>query len=264
MSENRVLCPGCNKRLKMLEPVAVGDKLRCPRCNHSWIVCINDLLPGPDGPIPSSSDFALTAPSAAPAVSVAPAPAPPTTLLEPQGGRKVFLFLAGISCLVLGAGIVLVIALSGKERNKQEDNRVVVRPDDPVSSPPSKPTPSAPLDDGRALHEDPKPLAPPSPIEGPALPPDPKPMDGPAKPVDEPKLPIRLADNDRNDGKQMHPEDEKKPEPAVAVFNPLPKEKQARVNAAIQRGVKFLKSKQLATGSWQDRGHVVGCAALPR
>jgi hypothetical protein len=58
------------------------------------------------------------------------------------------------------------------------------------------------------------------------------------------------------------------PEPPPAKQPPtarhLPKDEQDKVDAAIETGVRFLKARQLTTGTWrQDGFHAVGYAALP-
>lgn len=44
---------------------------------------------------------------------------------------------------------------------------------------------------------------------------------------------------------------------------PVPEDLQVRVNQAIDAGTNFLKETQLPTGSWTEKGHEVGYAALP-
>jgi hypothetical protein len=69
----------------------------------------------------------------------------------------------------------------------------------------------------------------------------------------------------RKDDKKDDPRDQ------MALRIELPKEEQAKVDAALEKGVAQLKRSQLASGSWKpdddkkgNRGyHPVGCAALP-
>jgi len=43
MLDTRIVCPFCSRRLKMNEPVALGDRLRCPHCYHSFDVQSKDF-----------------------------------------------------------------------------------------------------------------------------------------------------------------------------------------------------------------------------
>src|SRR5262249_2580478 len=52
------------------------------------------------------------------------------------------------------------------------------------------------------------------------------------------------------------------PEEVVDTRSTLPPELQEQVNKAIDKGVEYLKAKQLANGSWEN-GHPLGMASLP-
>ena len=71
---------------------------------------------------------------------------------------------------------------------------------------------------------------------------------------------------DNSDPPRNHPPPPDQPPPLAPPEPPvqsvLPPEEQDKVNAAIDRGVAFLKKTQLADGSWAQ-AHAVGLAALP-
>lgn len=45
MTEVRTYCPGCNKRLKTIDALVAGQRLRCPRCTLSFTVRDEDIRP---------------------------------------------------------------------------------------------------------------------------------------------------------------------------------------------------------------------------
>src|SRR5438105_15710363 len=50
MLNTRIACPTCGKRLKTTEPIALGDRFRCPGCQQSFNVQEKDYLPAPAQP----------------------------------------------------------------------------------------------------------------------------------------------------------------------------------------------------------------------
>src|SRR5262245_25259502 len=124
MQDVRIICPGCTKRLRLGEPVAPGDRLRCPKCTHTFNVQSHDIVPATSngGGRPTTAPvFVLedVAPKPQRAVQVAPLP---VAVLEPapaeepaapsQGNGRVVLLVGGAAILLLGLGIGLAIALS--------------------------------------------------------------------------------------------------------------------------------------------------------
>src|SRR5439155_23420288 len=70
MIDVRLACPRCSKRLKTMEPPAVGQRFQCPRCNHPFTVRADDLRPA------TCSDVLVAQPFAPPPLAV-PAPRGP-------------------------------------------------------------------------------------------------------------------------------------------------------------------------------------------
>ncbi len=87
-------------------------------------------------------------------------------------------------------------------------------------------------------------------------PPDPQPMIKKPPPKTETKQPPEIAVPPVGEKKPPAVEDKAAP-PTVAAKPPATHPKQAQINAAIDRGVEFLKGLQLASGSW-PRGQATG------
>ena len=47
MLDVRIACPRCHKRLKTMGPPAVGQRVSCPRCKHTFAVSDGGARPSP-------------------------------------------------------------------------------------------------------------------------------------------------------------------------------------------------------------------------
>jgi hypothetical protein len=252
MLDVRLACPRCTRRLKTTEPPAVGQRFRCPRCNHSFAVQAGDLRPVSNSSlsVPVAQPFA---PPPRPEVPVAVTPplapgAPellsvPEPFPEPAGGGKVLLTVAAVAALFLVGGVGLALALSsGGTKDEDSSTRTVDAGDkgDKKDPPSDKP----PKQDDRSLGDKGK------------QPPDKKPVqDSPDRPGKK-KDPPRSGD----DPPMLRP---RPPLPPPVQVASLPPEEQAKVDKAIEKGVQFLKKQQHKSGSWADHGHASALAALP-
>lgn len=99
----KVICPHCQKRLKMMKPPAADHRILCPRCGHSF---------------PFSPDAIGTTPATAPPPSVKPhAPASPP-LSGKRHRRGIGLILVGFLLLLTATtGLVLSFVLLKGSRN---------------------------------------------------------------------------------------------------------------------------------------------------
>jgi hypothetical protein len=92
--------------------------------------------------------------------------------------------------------------------------------------------------------------------------------EAPSTPADGRLEPLALsapepeADGTRRQSYRPAPDRRSRLEMPVARST-LPVEKQEAVNRAIERGVSYLKRKQIDSGSWESHSHAIGNAALP-
>ncbi len=238
----------------------LGRRLKCPKCGQSFQAArtSDPAIPVAQGfaPPPARSDAAIAAGIAPPAqtdalvAAGAPLDSPLPMLQEiaaspaaaPRRILPILVLVAGL--VVVGAGAVVAYSLSDHSA-PAEQVQVSPAPDDAgLDQLPPGETPGK-----VGENKDEKPADPPT-IKNieppPAPPPDPKDRprpDNPDKPGTDPNPPPL------DKGPALPP-------------GVLSKENQQKVNAAIDRGVDFLKTTQLATGSWSG-GNPVGYAALP-
>src|SRR5689334_15200471 len=93
MLDTRIVCPTCGKRLTSSEQVAVGDRLRCPRCQNAFHVQPRDILSGVSilpsaGAAPVAAPYAPPPTATIPDVSVATMPSFPDLPPSPRGGKN--------------------------------------------------------------------------------------------------------------------------------------------------------------------------------
>lgn len=226
MPVTRIACPNCSAGLTFGTTPAPGTRVKCPRC--ATLISLGAASPAPAA-IRSTVRPAAMAPAAVPRST----PLIPAAAARPARSVSGSMFL----CLALGLGLLLllggslaVIAVVYVVR-KQPAQVVDARPSDrkaPAPAPQQKEEPPAP----KTPSPDKPPPSPPLARNDPVRPP-----------------PFGDFGNLNN------------PPPALAL-NPLPPAEQQKVDAAIDRGVKYLKSTQLPAGTW-GAGHPLGYAALP-
>ncbi|HKB37008.1 MAG TPA: hypothetical protein VKD72_11175 [Gemmataceae bacterium] len=252
MLDVRLACPRCARRLKTTEPPAVGQRFRCPRCNHSFAVQANDFHPA------STSSLAVPvaqpyAPPPQPAAPVAVTPPPvarvpellsvPEPIPEPAGSGKVLLTVAAVAGLFLAGGIGLALALSsGGKKDEDSSTRTADSGDRDADKGDKKDQPSdkLPKQDDR--------------------PPGDRGKQPPARDPQDPRSdPGRKKDPPRPDDPPI--QRPRPPTPPPVQVAALPPEEQAKVDKAIEKGVQFLKKQQHNSGSWA--GNNSALAALP-
>jgi hypothetical protein len=268
----------------MSKALEVGEPVQCRQCGAPFSVTARDIGFGGNGHasailVPSSlaEGEAATPPPQIPppqmgilegrpkqvAMVAGPFLPPPvpkavpvaTPFEPPPATRRSGALAAVIGGLFLLAGGVIGLATyalssPADDQEKAAQAPVVLQlPEQPAKSLPNpkaadpakeaaKATPAKALPEGNnkelpAVKPEVKPPPEPDPKPGPM--PDPKPA---RVPVPVPKAEARAGE--------------------------LPKAEQDKVNAAIDRGVRYLKSCQYPNGSWPgNRAHLVGCAALP-
>jgi len=182
------------------------------------------------------------------AVQVAVPYAPPPC----GGGGRAVPMILGLLVLVVGgvAGLVWYVN-KDSVADSSLDQVAAVKNEAGTESPP-EPKAAAPLT--------PAPVEAPAAVAGALKPPaEAAPKPAAALPIQntqpaplKPQPPAQIV--------AIQPVVEKKPTPARG----LSKEEQMKVDAAIDRGVRFLKANQLPTGTWRRDGfHAIGYAALP-
>jgi hypothetical protein len=250
MLASKLLCPSCAKVLKAPHAEDLPAKVKCPGCGSKFeldangsirpIAMVRPPRPSPATPVPQPAfaDLERTAPAMTP-MEIAPAPAaaamtpmeiapaPPAT-----AALNVPLLLGVIagSLLLLGTGITLaVIMFSGGSAERRDRDALVENDDDdvPPPSPGRRNTNVArPSLDTATPSQDKDDTSKPDPV----VPIRPRPPVVVANPIvkpPEPRPPMK------------EPE---KPQPAApSPFKPLPAEDQKKVNAAIDKGIAFLK-----------------------
>ncbi len=232
MLDTRIACPACGKRLKMSDPVALGDRLRCPQCLHSFDVEARNFFSA--GRPETSPLLAMPTPFEGTPAPTLPPDAP--QLPSPSRGGKGLLIAvcAGIMLLAIGGG--LAIGLSNSKKNEPVAQKKQSEPERDTL-----PRSEAPATD--TLKEAPQPQDNTTDGKGPRL--------GDLPPAGEPIV-------------RRDPLPPPTVPPAPLSRSTLPAEKQEEVNKAIDRGVAFLRKTQTQSGSWLPRGqHSVGMAALP-
>ncbi len=223
MQITNIACPNCAKSLKLTQALPAGTKVRCTGCGRP---------------------FSLPAHApAAPIVAVPPAPA--------GRGFLVGLLVGGIVMLA-GASVALALYLN-RDKSKSDDRQAAVQPkkDDKDRTKEEEPKP-------KEKEPEKDPLITPTPVKPPS---DKKPPEEEViRPKDYDPNPRPKPDPVKPDPVKPDPvkPDPVKPDPVIKPeakpdLPPLPRGEQEKVNAAVEAGLKFLKSKQSADGSWMDQ-----------
>jgi hypothetical protein len=296
-SLTKLVCPHCHAILKSNKPLRPGKQVSCLKCRAPFSVSPSDLVavgsvqeilvsasladdadqvelafdiaddvgqdsnpavpemarlesyPTPperipvgvlERPVPVSNKGLAPAPYFPPPVakSAVPIAAPFSPPPAKNHGTVVAAF-AGL-LVILGCGAFL--AWYCLQRNADGEEPIAYNSNTPVLEVVKNPKPNP--DQQEPIHE-PK-------AKTPQIDPKTKPasFEEPSKPEPEPKKTIIK--------KRLKP-----PPPLEMISFNLPEAEQAKVNEAIKRGVAFLKSQQLPSGTWSPGHHSVGYAALP-
>lgn len=241
MSATKVVCPRCSHRLRVKKALAPGQLILCSRCDRSFAFAGNPVLAlgsasAATPPPPPAGAMPLPA-SLPPGVGPAP-----LALTEPNRRALVRLAVVLGACAIAACAILtLVVRLKGHtDEQRAETVPVPISPEGPSPKPATSEAPD----------EKPAPTPKSDPVV--PVPPPPKVIDPPRSAVEVVKAePPALATP-------------AKPRPSAAAW--LPPAEQEKVNKAIERGVNYLRSQQLDSGTWPGFGfgfHHVGLAALP-
>ena len=227
-----VTCPKCAKALRLPQALPVGSKVRCTACGV---------------PFALQTRASVAAVPARPPVAVAPiASRAPVTAAPKGGGFLLGLLLGGL--IMLGGASVGLALYFNRDSDKSSDN------------------PKAKADDDRTASNDPKPEEKKHATTEVVKPKDKdKPDETVVRPADPVKTePVKLEpvnpepvkpDPVKPDPVKPDPvkPDPVKPDPnAKLVEGSLSREEQEKVNSAIDAGVRNLKGKQEANGSWPE------------
>jgi hypothetical protein len=255
MQITNIACPNCTKSLKLTQALPPGTKVRCTGCGRPF------SLP-PRAPAAVTTDRANSAAPAAPAV---PAPA--------RGGAAIGLIF--VLLLVLGGGGVGFALYLNRDRDKGGDAKVKGKEnsdtqtasvnsrddrdrkhdsdggkkDTTPSNRPEKQTPDKKTEETvvRPGNDGPDPRKP-DPVKPDPIKPDPVKPD-PVKP--DPVKPDPVKPDPMKEPPPPKPDPMKEdPKPADAD---LSRDEQSKVNAAIDSGLAYLRSKQGEDGSWKFR-----------
>jgi hypothetical protein len=245
----KTVCPHCRVILDPPSYVAVGQQMECPRC-HGWTAVQASIPVGTlESPRSSSSKSSpALAPPSTRSVQVAAPFAPPPT-------RRSVLpvaTIAGLMLLLVGAAGVAWFFFADDASALPIEQQVKANTEGPLKN---SPEPKLAVPATPALVASPPP---PAKIEVKPSAAEPPPTPAPAAPAPKPEAVVKLVPPAKLT--PLEPPLEKKP----AAARLLPKEEQKKVDAAIERGVRFLKAQQLRTGTWRPDGfHALGYAALP-
>lgn len=259
----RVQCPYCGKALKVKQVPGPGKRLLCSGCTRSFPVPADlaakaaSLTPMPASlpappPQPSSATplpASILKPIAPPAPSAAILrPVPPPIPLQPVpssgtgtgtgSGRGLLVGVVVGGLLLLIGSTAVAVALAWRvDRHKNAD--VLARNDTNLDGS-SSTNPSDSTDSSRTT----------------------TPRSKYQYNDDSPPAQPRSKTDQQQGRNDFRPPPMSQPNPVNEVRSSLSREQQAEVNAAIDKGVAFLKKTQLDTGSW-EYNHPVGLAALP-
>ncbi len=278
MAGTQLTCPQCRAMLSFSEGLAANATVRCLMCDATFAVRPATAAPVPPAPAKVAPRRATARPAvvAAPPSGSARGHGTRRRVLAPfrrYPGRRALggVILTAVALLLLGGLAVLVWTQLADRWTKDENSDapgpvaftapigdrtppVADGPSSPSVAPtgePKKPAvnepkkgDTAPKDPDGVDVADLKPKPSPAPPTPPAPDPKPTPPEPPGKPDPEPKRP------------------EPPTVPIVIPGTPAaPGVDAARVDAAIARGVRFLKERQQADGSWSG-GPALGYAAL--
>jgi hypothetical protein len=223
MLATRLTCPHCSLPLRLSKAPVPGRSIRCPGCTRSFA---------------AGTDVAAPAPAAEPS-AVGPADPSP---------RRGLLLAVVVGGLVLLAGTtILAVRLAARSDSNQAAHAAVDANGSPA---PAGTEPGSASSGGPATavsspetdrSDDPG-RAPPT-------------VELPADPSPTPGRPPELKDPGTTEPVGVPPR------PGVDP-SWLPRELQEEVNKAIDKGVAYLKGKQLLNGSWESQ-NPTGYAALP-
>jgi hypothetical protein len=165
--------------------------------------------------------------------------------IETRAGTRAFLMIAAVAGLLLAGGVGLAVLLSSRDKKEEPGQKA------DTGGQPAEDKPTGDKQAGEKTFGD-------TPVNDKprgATPPAEKKKDPGTKPPPPP---------DKRRPPPHEFEDPPPLRPRPAPLARLAPEEQARVDKAIDKGVKFLKSMQRASGSWSPRGaHGLGLAALP-
>jgi hypothetical protein len=229
MSATKVVCPHCCTHLRTSGPLPPGQRVLCQRCGRPFAV---GAVPG--GPAPPEDDFEIDLFDEECAAAPEARPAP-----EPRPARENLWVGIVFAVLLFGVGSALVLL-----------PYLAVQADAPAGPAPAAKAPAdEPFPPPPRPADDPPPPPPPPVRPESAPPPAPAaraPLPTPAPP---PQLPAPAAPT---------------PTPPAERQGWLPPAEQARVDGAIDRGVRYLQETQARGGTWVPGApHHVGLAALP-
>jgi hypothetical protein len=229
MLATKVICPHCAKHLKTSKPLTVGHRVLCSRCGRSFAVPPDALAETAVAAAPGTQERPSPPPTlAAPLVMHAAANGAGEVSVAPRAANRALwigVILGGL-LLLMGTTVGLAVFFATRGGTPNDGAQASASASSEIS---------ARTDDPSTGNRSEDPLSPPPPPPAGSRSEPPVAGDPPALPTPE-------------------------PEPA----NALPPEEQKKVNAALDKGVQWLKARQKATGTWGGQGlHSVGLAALP-
>lgn len=301
MLDTRIGCPNCGKRLKSNAEIGLGDRFRCPRCEHSFRVEARDFLSATNScqqvaaptllaTIATEVDIGLLTAVPQPAV---PSPQPPATYADitiPQPStspsRRKPLLIATLAVAFLFTLVVgIAIGLSRNPNDEDSENRVTKRDrkerTERKNHTERKEQASVAANEPRRGQQESQSDLGPDHFRIPAVEPRDRETADRTPPPEEKRLP-EATEPDRtrfeppapplrrdpvpNPEPDPIPEPMPQPDPPPAVkpikFDIGP-ERQKEVDQAIARGIVHLRKAQLQHGSWRNGQHATGLAALP-
>ncbi len=282
MPNIQLTCPYCKATLNFAQQLPAGTPIPCLICNRSFPAPSAASVPAAAAPVASPWASAVAAPKTRSPAPTAPvtvkngsllgrpatrgaAGAAPGATLPAAGasaaGRALGVLALVAVALVMLAGLAYVVWQSALASRMGDDTK-------PAPASLAKGPDLASRDGAKGSAE---PVAPKDPPEKDSKPPrkvEPPPAGGVdiadlPKKADPPRPPPPIIDLTP---KTPEPEPKRPPPPVVPVVIPAPPiapgVDAARIDAAIARGVRYLKEHQLPTGSWSAGPHSIGYAAL--
>ncbi|HMF16083.1 MAG TPA: hypothetical protein VKE98_02700 [Gemmataceae bacterium] len=282
----KIVCPHCHAILKSSKPLEPGKQVSCLKCRAPFSVSPSDLVAAGSvqeilvsATLADDADqveLAIDAPGDSFVVGVQPSAEIPVGVLEravsvvdktpvsapyfpppvaksavpiaapfsPPPARNRGVVTAAFAGLLVFLGCGAALTWYCLQRNSAAEEQTAQGPNipgpeyiaDPKANPPEQQQPIAPKENGPNLDPKAKPAS----------------FEEPDKKEPEPKKPGLKQ--------RIRPAPSFKLESTTSV---LPEKEQIKVNEAIKQGIKFIKDKQLATGTWMTGVHSVGYAALP-